>query len=60
MAIATAPFGEMPSNQEIMRRISALLPQAAQNTPGQHLVSEVILSSSQSRGERNLSPSWQA
>jgi Protein of unknown function (DUF4238) len=43
MAVGAAPFGKMPSNQEIIRRISALLPEAARNKPDQHLVSEVIL-----------------
>lgn len=43
MAVGAAPFGEMPSNHEILRRISELMPEAAQNEPGQHVVSKVIL-----------------
>lgn len=43
MAVGVTPFGRMPSNQEIMRRINALLPEAAKNKPDQHLLSEVIL-----------------
>lgn len=43
VAVGAAPFGEIPSNQEILRRISALMPEAGQNEPDQHVVSQVIL-----------------
>ena len=43
MAVGAAPFGELPSNQEILQGVYALLPEAAQNEPGQHVVSKVIL-----------------
>jgi hypothetical protein len=43
VAVGAAPFGEIPSNQEILRRISALIPQAGQNEADQHVVSQVIL-----------------
>jgi hypothetical protein len=43
MAVGPAPFGEMPSNLEILQRVKALVPAAAQNEPDQHIVSKVIL-----------------
>ncbi|MDQ2874851.1 MAG: DUF4238 domain-containing protein [Actinomycetota bacterium] len=43
MAVGAAPFGEMPSNQEILRRVRALVPEAGQNEPDQHVVAQVIL-----------------
>lgn len=43
MAVGAAPFGETPSNREILQRVKALMPEAAQNEPDQHLVSKVIL-----------------
>ena len=43
MAVGAAPFGEVPSNHEILRRISALMPEAERNEPDQHVVSRVIL-----------------
>ena len=43
MAVGAAPFGEMPSNREILQRVKALVPEAAQNEPDQHVVSKVIL-----------------
>jgi hypothetical protein len=43
VAVGAAPFEEMPSNREILRRVKALVPEAAQNEPDQHVVSKVIL-----------------
>ena len=43
MPVGAAPFGEMPSNREILQRVKALVPAAAQNEPDQHIVSKVIL-----------------
>ena len=43
MAIGAAPFGEMPSDREILQRVGALAPEAGQNEPDQHVVSKVIL-----------------
>ena len=43
MAVGAAPFGEMPSNQEILRRVKDLVPEAAEHEPDQHVVSKVIL-----------------
>jgi hypothetical protein len=41
--VGAAPFGEMPSNREILRRLRALVPEGAQNEPDQHVVSQVML-----------------
>jgi hypothetical protein len=38
-----APFGEMPSNREILRQVQLLIPEAADNEEGQHVVSRVVL-----------------
>ena len=43
VAVGAAPFGEMPSNREILQRVAALMPEAARNEPDQHVVSKVIL-----------------
>jgi hypothetical protein len=43
VAVGAAPFRGMPSNQEILRRVSALFPDARQNEPDQHIISKVIL-----------------
>jgi Protein of unknown function (DUF4238) len=43
VAVGAAPFGETPSNREILQRVKALVPEAAQNEPDQHVVSKVIL-----------------
>jgi hypothetical protein len=43
VAVGAAPFGEVPSNREILQRVKALVPEAAQNEPDQHVVSKVIL-----------------
>ena len=43
VAVGAAPFGEMPSNQEILQRAKALMPEAARHEPDQHVVSRVIL-----------------
>ena len=43
VAVGAAPFGEMPSNREILQRVKTLAPEAAQNEPDQHVVSKVIL-----------------
>ena len=43
MAVGAAPFGEMPSTLEILRRVRALIPEAGQNETDQHVVSQVIL-----------------
>ncbi len=43
VAVGAAPFGEMPSSREILQRVRALVPEAAQNEPDQHVVSKVIL-----------------
>lgn len=43
MAVGAAPFGEMPSNREILQRVRALMPEAARHEPDQHVVSKVIL-----------------
>ena len=43
MAVGAAPFGEMPSNREILQHVRTLVPEAARNEPDQHVVSKVIL-----------------
>lgn len=43
VAVGAAPFGEVPSNREILKRVGALMPEAARNEPDQHVVSKVIL-----------------
>jgi hypothetical protein len=43
VAVGAAPFGEMPSNREILQRVKALVPEAAQNEPDQDIVSKIIL-----------------
>jgi Protein of unknown function (DUF4238) len=43
VAVAAAPFGEMPSNREILQPVKALMPEAARHEPDQHVVSKVIL-----------------
>lgn len=43
MAVGAAPFGEMPSNREILQRVRDLMPEAGANEPNQHVVSKVIL-----------------
>ena len=43
MAVGAAPFGEMPSTAEILRRVRALMPDAGQNESDQHVVSQVVL-----------------
>jgi len=43
VAVGPAPFGQMPSNREILRRVQELAPEAGQNEPDQHVVSKVIL-----------------
>jgi hypothetical protein len=43
VAVIAAPFGDMPSNREILRRVKVLMPESADNEPDQHVVSKVIL-----------------
>jgi hypothetical protein len=43
VAVGAAPFGEMPSNREILQHVRTLVPEAARNEPDQHVVSKVIL-----------------
>jgi hypothetical protein len=43
VAVGAAPFGEMPSNQEILQRVKVLMPEAARHEPDQHVVSKVVL-----------------
>lgn len=43
MAVGAAPFGEMPSQLEILRRVRTLAPHATEHVPDQHVVSQVLL-----------------
>jgi hypothetical protein len=43
VVIGAAPFGEMPSSAEVLRRARALLPDAARHERNQHVVSKVVL-----------------
>jgi hypothetical protein len=43
VAVGAAPFGEMPSSREILQRVRALVPEAGQNEPDQHVLSQIIL-----------------
>jgi hypothetical protein len=43
MAIGAAPFGEMSSPADVLRRAKTLIPDASRHEPDQHVVSWVIL-----------------
>jgi hypothetical protein len=43
MAVGAAPFGEVRGTEKTLDRVRALMPEADENDPDQHVVSQVIL-----------------